>query len=347
VKDRRVGNDSGNLARGAVQQIHRFALSMRAFARKAINASLLAATRAVPDRLMAHYMFLLKSNPALTDRLEYHVRPIHYYDPIPDFRNVSAVQLQRRRRFPTIDFQFARQVELLAVLGSKCNAEIAAIAMEPGVDGFDFCNPYFPDIDACAYFALIRHLKPRKVIEIGSGYSTRIASLALRRNHKEGAAGELVCVEPFPEKRLMDSDAQFTLVQKRVEDLDPASFASLGENDILFIDSSHVARVGSDVCAEFLDILPNLRPGVWVHVHDIFFPEDYPANWVIERRIAFNEQYILEAFLSFNAAFSVRLANHWMWLEHRDAVKALCPEPILVLAANGTGPASFWMRKDA
>jgi hypothetical protein len=317
---------------------------MKALAKKAFNASLLAATRAIPHRLMAHYMFLLKSNPGLTDRLGYHVRPIHYYEPLPDFRSISAEQLQRRRRFPNVEFSVTRQVELLTELGSKYRVEISAIEVE---SGYDFRNPYFPGFDACAYYALIRHLRPRKVMEIGSGYSTQIASLALRENRKEGAAGELICVEPFPETRLTDSDAEFILIQERVQNLDQANFASLGENDILFIDSSHVACVGSDVCAEFLDILPNLKPGVWVHVHDVFFPEDYPANWVIERRIAFNEQYVLEAFLSFNAAFSVRLANHWMWLEHRDAVKVLCPEPILALEAIRTGAASFWMRKDA
>jgi hypothetical protein len=316
---------------------------MKAFAKKAIDASLLAATRAMPHRLMAHYMFLLKSNPALTDRLGYHVRPIDYYEPLPDFRSISAEQLQRRRPFPNINVSLARQIHLLTELGNKYRMEIGAIAVE---SRYDFCNPYFSGLDACAYYALIRHLRPRKVMEIGSGYSTKIASLALEANREEGTLGALVCIEPFPATRLTDSGAEFTLLQERVQDVDSAAFASLGENDILFIDSSHVACVGSDVCAEFLDILPHLKPGVWVHVHDIFFPKDYPEEWVIGRRMAFNEQYILEAFLSFNAAFSVQLANHWIWLEHRSAAKELCSESVIALDTNQTEPASFWMRRE-
>jgi Methyltransferase domain len=315
---------------------------MISLAKRAFNASVLATTRAIPQRLMAHYMFLLKSAPAFTDRLGFHVRPIHYYEPLPDFRSITAAQLRRRRRFPAIDFLLARQVELLTELGSKYRAEIGAIA----VCEYDFCNRYFPGFDACSYYALIRHLRPRQIIEVGSGYSTQIASLALKQNRGVGALGELVCVEPFPEKRLVDSGAAFTIIQKRVQDLDLESFASLRENDILFIDSSHVACVGSDVCAEILDILPCLKPGVWVHVHDVFFPEDYPEDWVIGQRIAFNEQYMLEAFLSFNTAFSVRLANHWLWLDHRDEVKALCPETAIAMAPNAMSPASFWMRRE-
>jgi Methyltransferase domain len=316
---------------------------MKAFAKKAIDASLLAASRAMPHRLMAHYMFLLKSNPGLTDRLGYHVRPIHYYEPLPDFRSISAEQLQRRRRFPNVEFSVTRQVELLTELGSKYRTEINAIAE---ASEYDFRNSYFPSFDACAYYALIRYLRPRKVIEIGAGYSTQIASLGLKKNREESAAGELICIEPFPDVRLTDSGAEFILIQERVQDMDPATFASLSENDILFIDSSHVACVGSDVCAEFLDILPHLKPGVWVHVHDIFFPKDYPEEWVIGRRMAFNEQYILEAFLSFNAAFSVQLANHWIWLEHRNAAKELCSESVIALDTNETEPASFWMRRE-
>jgi hypothetical protein len=317
---------------------------MKTLAKKALNASLLAATRAMPHRLMAHYMFLLKSEPALTDRLGYHVRPIHYYEPLPDFRNINVERLRHRRPFPAIEFSLARQVDLLTELGSKYNREISAIA---ALSEYDFRNPYFPGFDACAYYALIRHLRPQVIMEIGSGYSTQIASLALKRNQaEEGASGELVCIEPFPETRLTDSNAKFTLIQRHVQDLDPASFAKLGENDILFIDSSHVACVGSDVCTEFLDILPQLKPGVWVHIHDVFFPEDYPLDWVIERRIAFNEQYMLEAFLSFNSAFSVRLSNHWMWLEHREAVRAICPEVAVTAEANEMGAASFWMRRE-
>jgi hypothetical protein len=109
----------------------------------------------------------------------------------------------------------------------------------------------------------------------------------------------------------------------------------------LFIDSTHTVKFRSDVCYEFLEILPVLTPGVWVHVHDIFFPNDYPAEWILERRLALNEQYLLEAFLSFSNAYDVELANHWLSLDYSDALTALYPE-----ASAMTTASSFWMRRN-
>ena len=114
---------------------------------------------------------------------------------------------------------------------------------------------------------------------------------------------------------------------------------------MLFIDSSHAAKFGGDVCREFLEILPGLKPGVWVHVHDIFFPHDYPAEWLIEKRIAFTEQYLLEAFLAFNASFSVQAANYWMTVDYPEVVHTLCPRDCIPAGHLGRG--SFWMRREA
>lgn len=113
---------------------------------------------------------------------------------------------------------------------------------------------------------------------------------------------------------------------KRVEEIDTDFFSCLEANDILFIDSSHTAKFGSDVCYEFLEILPTLKEGVWIHVHDIFFPHDYPADWLINRRLALNEQYLLEAFLAFNRDFRVALANYWLSLDHTSSTTALWPD---------------------
>src|SRR6185369_13818881 len=110
------------------------------------------------------------------------------------------------------------------------------------------------------------------------GYSTHIAGKALASNRK----GRLVCVEPYP-KRLNGSEPNVELIQKRVEDMNVDFFSSLEANDLLFIDSSHTVKFRSDVCYEFLEVLPRLARGVWVHVHDIFFPHDYPAEWLLER----------------------------------------------------------------
>jgi len=170
------------------------------------------------------------------------------------------------------------------------------------------------------------------VIEIGGGYSTQLANKALAANGN----GKLTCIEPYPE-RLNGAGSKVELIEKRVEEIDVAFFSCLAANDILFIDSSHTVKFGSDVCYEFLEILPRLAHGVWVHVHDIFFPHDYPAEWLIKRRLALNEQYLLEAFLSFNDQFQVALANHWLSLEHVESVRKLW--------AAGSSASSFWIRR--
>src|SRR5262249_10153863 len=137
---------------------------------------------------------------------------------------------------------------------------------------------------------------------------------------------------------LLDANLAMELTQKPVEQIDVDFFSSLDANDILFIDSSHVVKFGSDVCYEFLDVLPRLKPGVWIHVHDIFFPHDYPAEWLLKQRLALNEQYLLEAFLAFNQSFTPQLANYWLCLDHSDEATRLW---------SNKGASSFWMKRVA
>ena len=270
------------------------------------------------DRIAHHLLFRAQSHPQLTDRWGYHIRPIHYYEPIPDFRAITLEQITRRREFPKIDFRWDDQLALLK--------ELTAYRDELSALEFNFDNGFFGGFDAAVYYSLIRHLKPQKIIEIGGGYSTQLAAKAI--------TGKLICIEPYPE-RLNGVGPSVELIQKRVEEIDVDFFASLEANDILFIDSSHAVKFGSDVCYEFLELLPRVAPGVWIHIHDIFFPHDYPPEWLIERRMALNEQYLLEAFLSFNEKFQVALANYWLGLDHPDEAARLWPK-------SGS---SFWMKR--
>lgn len=267
------------------------------------------------NRAMRHMLFLAQNHPEISDRWGYHIRPIHYYEPIPDFRAITREQLDRRRESSSIDFRWGDQLRLLKDLVRFRN-ELNEI------DRACFENDYFNGFDAAVYYSLIRHLQPRRVIEIGGGYSTRVADKALVLN---ADGGKLTCIEPNPDERLNGQRLKIELIQKRVEEIDVDFFSQLEAHDILFIDSSHTVKFGSDVCYEFLDVLPVVRPGVWVHIHDIFFPHDYPAEWVLKRRLALNEQYLLEAFLSFNHEFQVALANHWLTLDHAPAVNELWP----------------------
>jgi hypothetical protein len=278
------------------------------------------------DRVAHHLLFRAQSHPSLFDRWGYHIRPIHYYEPIPDFRSITLEQITRRREFPAIDFRWDDQLALLNEL-TACRDELSTLE-------FNFDNGYFSGFDAAVYYSMIRHLKPQRIIEIGGGYSTQLAGKALAANRR----GTLTCIEPYPE-RLNGAGPNVELIQKRVEEIDVNFFSCLEANDILFIDSSHTVKFGSDVCYEFLELLPRLAPGVWVHVHDIFLPHDYPAEWLIERRMALNEQYLLEAFLSFNEQFQVALANYWLCLDHRAEATRVWP-------ANA-GASSLWMKRIA
>ena len=286
----------------------------------------LALFKTVPRRAAHHLLFLAQSQPDVVDRWGYHIRPIHYYEPLPDFRSITAEQITRQRTFPAIDFDWENQVALLNEIASYHN-EI------PSLD-FDFNNDYFSGFDAAVYYALIRHLKPQRIIEIGGGYSTRIANKALERNEH----GTLTCIEPHPEQRLLEAGLKIELIEKRIEEIPIDFFSCLKANDILFIDSSHTVKFGSDVCYEFLQVLPSLNSGVWIHVHDIFFPHDYPADWLLNRRLALNEQYLLEAFLSFNKRFAPQLANYWLRLEHLDETRRLWPN-------TNSRASSFWIKR--
>lgn len=294
-----------------------------------LDRTALALFRTVPTRAAHHLLFLAQSRPDLADRWGYHIRPIHYYEPLPDFRSITAEQINRRRTYPGIDFKWDEQLTLVDRLAAY-NDELRELQ-------FDFDNAFFNGFDAAVYYSLIRHLQPQRIVEIGSGYSTQIADRALSVNRK----GNLICIEPYPEERLLKADLKIDLIQKRVEEIDLDFFARLEADDILFIDSSHTVKFGSDVCYEFLELLPILKPGVWIHVHDIFFPHDYPADWLLNQRLALNEQYLLEAFLAFNKTFTTQLANCWLCLEHLDETAHLWP--------NTTSPnhraSSFWMKR--
>jgi Methyltransferase domain len=298
-------------------------------AKSLLDRTALALFRTVPARAAHHLLFLAQSQPDLSDSWGYHIRPIHYYEPLPDFGAITREQITRRRSFPGIDFRWNDQLALLN--------DLAAYRDELSAIKFDFENDYFSGFDAAVYYSLIRHLMPQRIIEIGGGHSTQIAGKALAANEK----GKLSCIEPYPEERLLAAGPGIDVIQKRVEEIDVDFFSCLEANDILFIDSSHTVKFGSDVCYEFLEVLPCLKRGVWVHVHDIFFPHDYPAEWLMKRRLALNEQYLLEAFLSFSSTFTPQLANYWICLEHLDDATRLWPN---ALPPNHRA-SSFWMKR--
>jgi hypothetical protein len=194
-------------------------------------------------------------------------------------------------------------------------------------------NDMLGPADAAVYRALLRHFRPRRIIEAGSGWSTAVAL----DEADGGLPLEITCIEPFParlESLLLPSD-QVQLFRQPVQDVPVGVFRELGDGDVLFIDSSHVAKAGSDVTWLLLHILPGLAPGVIVHVHDVFWPFTYPAPWLAERR-DWNEAYFLHAFLSGNTGWQIMLWPSWLWHTHPGAIPG---------RLAGQVPGSIWLRK--
>ena len=266
----------------------------------------------------------------------------HYYEPLVVPPPSLAARLGEDRLLPGVDLNVAAQLELLRHL--RFADELAAFPRHKGVEGgFYFDNDAFVAGDAEVFYGLLRHFKPRQLIEVGSGFSTLLARAALAHTRALDPAYQCrhICIEPF-EARWLEQLEGIEVRRERVEEIEPALFGRLDENDVLFIDSSHVIRPRGDVLCEYLEILPRLRPGVLVHVHDIFTPKDYPAKWVVEERRLWNEQYLLEAFLTCNPRFEVIAALNHLAHHHPDELAAAAP----VYGANrqDAEPGSFWIR---
>jgi hypothetical protein len=181
-------------------------------------------------------------------------------------------------------------------------------------------------------------------MEIGCGYSTQIAGKALTMNCQEGKNGKMICIEPYPQPMLTKANLDIELITEKVENINLGFFEQLNTNDILFIDSTHTVKFGSDVCKEILSILPIIPRGVWIHFHDIFFPYDYPPKWLIEERRAWNEQYMLESFLAYNQSFEVVLANNWLSVDYPHEMAKIWLE-VSKWENSYHRCGSFWIKK--
>jgi len=174
------------------------------------------------------------------------------------------------------------------------------------------------------------------IIEVGSGFSSLVAAEAIARNENSA----LICIEPFPLDFLRQGfPGLHSLIEKKVEDIDLEFFSQLDSGDILFIDSSHTVKIGGDVNFLFLEVLPRLKPGVLVHFHDIFLPFDYRRDWVMDELRFWTEQYLLQAFLSFNSEFEVLMANSYLAHRYMEDFKAAFSN------SPSWGGGSFWMRR--
>jgi hypothetical protein len=164
--------------------------------------------------------------------------------------------------------------------------------------------------------------------------------LALDTNRNEGVAAKHSCIEPYENPWLEELGID-EVIRERVEDVNLEIFDELKQNDILFIDSSHVLRTGGDVFTEYLHIIPKLNPGVLVHIHDIFLPYEYPRKWIVNKRQFWTEQYLLQAFLAFNSEFEVLLSINYLAKQYPNELSSACP----FFGRLKGGHGSFWIRR--
>jgi predicted O-methyltransferase YrrM len=266
----------------------------------------------------------------------------HFYSVVP---SVSA-----RKRYlealepsidslPGIDINREGQINLLKTLKPYFeNCQFPDFKQ----DGkrYYFCNPAYSYGDAITLYAMMRHFAPRRIIEIGSGYSSA-AMLDTNYEFFDGQI-ELTFIEPYPELLLSlmegDDSRKSTVVPVGVQEIDLHLFDQLEKNDILFIDSTHVSKLGSDVNRIFFDIIPRLKPGVIIHIHDIFWPFEYPKAWIRDGR-AWNEVYLLRALLQSSAGFEVLFFADYLKQIYSDWFSTNA-KPFTM---NSGG--NFWMKK--
>jgi predicted O-methyltransferase YrrM len=273
-----------------------------------------------------------------------------FYSPLPDIREIqrSSNRLfdQSHRSLYGLDLREDHQRQLAKKLG-RFHADFPFPQKPTGRFRFYCDNSYFSYGDSVILYGMLREFRPKRVIEIGSGFSTAL----IQDVDEHFLDGDLLltCIEPFPERleSLLDAGdlPNLTLICKRVQEAEFGLFEQLEENDILFIDSSHVVKIGSDVLHLAFEILPRLKEGVLVHIHDIFWPFEYPKSW-LEAGRAWNEAYFIRSYLQNNRSYEILFFNSLMELHHPDVMRDYLPlvfeRPSDPMTASSS---SLWLRK--
>lgn len=281
-------------------------------------------------------------NPLLRN-IGYTLITDHFYQPIPNRQEIMTYS-GKERPLSSIEWHLDKQTELVKYLLEKYALEFNNKEIFSAF-GYSEESSGLISGDAEFLYAMVREKKPDRVIEIGSGGSTKIIAAALKMNFIENSQkSQLISIEPYPQDFLKDfanvskDFLEFSLLTQKVEAVDLSVFESLQTNDILFVDSSHVFKSGSDVEFEFLQVYPRLKTGVLVHIHDIFFPYDYPSEWNLKESRYWNEQYFLETFLQFNKKFqvlaSLSMVSYYKNSVFLDNINAYNEDRL---------PGSFWM----
>lgn len=254
----------------------------------------------------------------LSEKFGIHITPVHFYEPIPDLRNLPDEIFDKKPHYPELDFNIEGQKNIIKMLGSF-SPEISELRNRlETINKYDFKNmPFsFDSMDGIIYYSIIRKYTPKNIIEVGSGYSTRVASEAAKKN----SATSITSIEPFPRKFLKQELPELDLIEKSVQQVPTEYFNKLEQNDILFIDSSHISAIGSDVNYLFLHVIPELKSGVIIHVHDCCIPYEYGKGQIVEQRRNWNELYLVWAFLMGNKHYEILLSNFYLFKNYKEMV---------------------------
>lgn len=299
----------------------------------------------------------------LFQRIGISVSPNHYYWPVPDFQDLERRPWPKDQAPIGFDLAIDKQLAFLQEVVPRYEREWTSDSAAIYSVGYARNNGFFETIDAEIAYCLVRHLKPGRIIEVGGGYSSRVLAAALSMNSKlDGVHGEIVTIDPYPDRyprRALSDRVQ--LITEPIQNVGLDVFLSLRSGDILFLDSSHVVGIGSDVVKEYLEILPRIDPGVVIHAHDIFIPADYPRAAVLKNLAFWSEQYLLQALLMFNRQFEVVWGSSAMQSYHAAELEEAFPHwkysyrdmPrnkrrfLPTLDGNRVWPSSFWIRRTA
>jgi predicted O-methyltransferase YrrM len=269
----------------------------------------------------------------------------HYFSPVPNTRRLALRRFRLRvwppEPHPTPGIEWRGDAQL-ALCKTFAEQEPLAFPPEPTGDEQEYfrSNQLYPALDAWILQALLRDLRPRRLIEVGAGYSSLVAA----RVNRELLDGRMrfTSIDPHPAPFVRDLVPGLSdLRAEEVQDSPLSLFAELDAGDVLFVDTSHTVKTDGEVPWIYNQILPALRPGVVVHLHDVFLPGDYPQDWVLEGR-AWNELYLVRAFLVFNAGFEILFGAQWMMQNHWDALAEAFPD---LTRDESRLASSLWIRR--
>lgn len=265
----------------------------------------------------------------------------HYYE--PQFKYTKEeIKSFNVRIISGINLNIKSQLNFLNLL--KYNKELIDLNLlksqfnKTKKFNFDIHNGSFEAGDADFYYQIIRFLKPKKIIEIGSGHSTKLAKIAINKNFEESnIKTKIICIEPYENKWLETLDVK--VLRQKIENINLDWNKELKKNDILFIDSSHIIKPNGDILKIYLEIIPQLRKGVVIQIHDIFTPKNYLKSWLLDDVRLWNEQYILEALLTNNNKIEIISALNFLKNNYYKNLKKCCP----YLTINNE-PASIYLK---